>query len=650
MLCSIRRDKEVDVSLHSPPACGYTAPMSQEPREILRDTFGFEEFRPMQEAVIEAALSGRDLLAVMPTGGGKSLCYQVPALAKRGLSLVVSPLIALMRDQVAFLRELGVEALVLNSSLSSEQWSANADLVRDGAGRQDRATLLYLAPETLTSPRGRELLSGLPLSLVAVDEAHCISEWGHDFRPEYRVLGALRSAMPGTVWLALTATATERVRADIEAQLCLRTPARFVASFDRPNIFLEVRRRTRPVDQILELAAEFPSGSGIVYCFSRARAEEIAEGLSARGLSALPYHAGLDDRLRSSNQDAFIDDDVRVIAATTAFGMGIDKPDIRFVVHADLPKSVEQYYQEIGRAGRDGLPSRALLLYSYGDAIKIRSLLASAGSEGRAGGDRAETERSALVAEESLRSMLRFAETATCRRRAVLAHFGETYSRLNCASCDRCCGGGAQDEVDVTVQAYKLLSCVKRTGERFGAGHVADVLLGSKNERVLGLGHATLSTYGIGREWTKTQWIDLARQLVGSGYLERDEDYQVLSLTAKAYETFREKAPVRGILPPRGKEKGTGARSPQRTIGALAGAPTSGADAALERALRDFRKGLADKARVPPYVIFSDRTLRELVAVRPRDLESLRSVFGLGPVKIERYGAELLRVLGDDGV
>ncbi|HUW40215.1 MAG TPA: DNA helicase RecQ [Rectinemataceae bacterium] len=621
--------------------------MVAQPREILKDVFGFDEFRPLQEAVIETALAGTDLLAVMPTGGGKSLCYQVPALAKRGLSIVVSPLIALMRDQVAFLRELGVEALVLNSTLQPEEWAANAAVVRRGAGRDDRATILYAAPETLASPRGRELLAPLPVSILAVDEAHCVSEWGHDFRPEYRALGVLRDAMPDTTWMALTATATRRVRGDIEEQLRLRSPRRFVAGFDRPNIFLEVRRRAKPVEQILELAARYPEGSGIVYCFSRARAEEMARGLSERGLSARPYHAGLGDQVRAANQDAFIDDDIRVIAATTAFGMGIDKPDVRFVVHADLPKSIEQYYQEIGRAGRDGLGSHALLLYSYGDAVKIRALLAAgaaaaswpeedAGADGRD----AEARRNAMTAEASLRDMLRYAESSSCRRSAVLAHFDETYPGAGCGSCDRCAPGEAEAEADVTVQAYKFLSCVKRTGERFGAGHVADVLVGSKNERVLGLGHAALSTYGIGKEWTRSQWIDLSRQLVASGYLERDEEYQVLSLTPKSYETFRDKSPVRGVVPARGRDKAAGAaaaRPPARDAPA--------ADIRLERSLRELRKALADASRVPPYVIFSDRTLRELVSLRPGSSEELRSVFGLGPVKTERYGAELIAAI-----
>ncbi|MDP3178656.1 MAG: ATP-dependent DNA helicase RecQ, partial [Spirochaetaceae bacterium] len=410
--------------------------MSVKAREALREVFGYEGFRPLQEEIIDAVLSGDDALAVMPTGGGKSLCYQVPGLVMEargeGLVLVVSPLIALMREQVAFLRGLGARALLLNSTLTPEEWRANAEAARSGL-----ASLLYMAPETLASPRFRELLPSLRVGLLAVDEAHCISEWGHDFRPEYRMLGSLRASVRNAdgraPCLALTATATERVRRDIAGQLGLKarggaTHREFVAGFDRPNIQIEVRRRLKAVDQILDLASNFPEGTGIVYCFSRARAEDLAESLSAKGLSALPYHAGLPAELRAANQDAFIRDQVRVIAATTAFGMGIDKPDVRFVVHADLPKSLEQYYQEIGRAGRDGLPAKALLLFGYGDAMKIRALL-------RADIDDAEDDDGSPVgayergaaAETALEAMLRFAESPACRRAAILAHFGETY-------------------------------------------------------------------------------------------------------------------------------------------------------------------------------------------------------------------------------
>jgi ATP-dependent DNA helicase RecQ len=660
-------------------------PMAPRPSEILKSVFGYEGFRPMQEAVIEAVLSGEDALAVMPTGGGKSLCYQVPALILPGLTLVVSPLISLMRDQVAFLRELGLPALVLNSSLSPEEWGMNARAIRRlgrGLGRggqggsggdspgdpeagEEATKLLYLAPETLLSPRGRELLDGAPVRLIAVDEAHCISEWGHDFRPEYRALGGLREAFPEAPCLALTATATERVRADIKSALRLRPPAgavearEFVAPFDRPNIFLEAKLRADAAGQILELASRYPAGSGIVYCFSRARSEALAAELSARGLAALPYHAGLADEIRSGRQDAFVRDEFRVITATTAFGMGIDKPDVRFVAHADLPRSLEQYYQEIGRAGRDGLPAGALLLYSYGDAAKIRALL----------GDKEGAE--AEAAEASLREMLRYAESTRCRRARILAHFGERRAGLPCGSCDVCAPESAalvEAEEDVTVQAYKLLSCVKRTGERFGAGHVADVLVGSRNDRLLGLGHANLSTYGIGKEWPRDRWMELARALTRKGYLAKDEEFGVLRLTEKAYEAMRERKLVAAALPQarqsrkrRGAEPSLGAFEPRTAPGSPGAVPEAGSVAAgataagaatveeLAARLRSLRRRLAEEGRVPPYMIFPDRTLLELASKRPAGEAELLGVFGLGPVKVRRYGRALLEALREAG-
>ena len=637
---------------------------------ILKEVFGYNEFRPLQEEIIEAVSSGEDTLAVMPTGGGKSLCYQVPALAlgPDALVLVVSPLIALMREQVAFLRSLGVEARLLNSTLGPEEWRENA-----GAAARGEVRLLYLAPETLVSPRAAELLERATVDLLAVDEAHCISEWGHDFRPEYRALGDIRRRLrpresalnlPEFAYansgefarrsrvpcLALTATATKAVREDIVSQLGLVGAKSFVGSFDRPNIFLEVRRRTRAVDQVLELASEYPEGAGIVYCFSRARAEAFAADLSARGLSALPYHAGLPDEQRSANQDKFIRDEVRAICATTAFGMGIDKPDVRFLVHSDLPKSLEQYYQEVGRAGRDGLPARALLLFAYGDAMKIRSLLSDRGSD-------ASDYAKALAAEASLRGMLRYAEGSICRRSALLSHFGENYGREDCGSCDICVGTtDAAEEKDVTTQAYKFLSCVKRTGERYGAGHVVDVLLGSKNERVLGLGHAGLSTWGIGKEWTRGQWLDLSSQLLRKGYLAKNEEYGVLSLTCKTLSAFRDKTPISAFVPPRAVEgrSGLGARPGDSAASAHASgraeakmgtfAPGS-REAALETALRALRRRLAGDAKVPNYMIFSDRTLYDLIAQAPSDRAALLGIFGMGEVKARRYGSEILEAL-----
>ncbi|MBL8966393.1 MAG: DNA helicase RecQ [Spirochaetaceae bacterium] len=628
--------------------------MRDSPRAILKRVFGYDEFRPNQESVIEAVLAGRDVLAVMPTGGGKSLCYQIPGLAVEGLALVVSPLISLMRDQVAFLRELGAPAILLNSTLQPEEWRAGAAALRSG-----EAKILYAAPETILSPRGRELLAGLPVRLVAVDEAHCISEWGHDFRPEYRYLGGLREVFPEAPFLALTATATPRVRADIQAALRLVDPLLVVASFDRPELFLEARPRgpRGGLEEIAAFAAARPEESGIVYCFSRARAEEVAAYLEARGVAALPYHAGLPAETRARNQDAFIDDDVRVVAATTAFGMGIDKPDVRFVIHADLPKSLEQYYQEIGRAGRDGLPARCLLLYGYGDAVKMRALLASKGAGFEDEVDAEAGAAAAEAAEAALSAMLRYAESPRCRRVGLLAHFGEEYrpgaaggAARGCAACDACAPAEAsasstQAEEDLTTEAYKLLSCVKRSGERFGAGHVADVLIGSRGERVLELGHDKLSTYGIGREWTRSQWIDLARQLTRKGFLLREEEYGVLSLAPAAYEAFKERSPIFGTRPPRGKKEKAPAAAGSAG-GAEAAAMGPGGEG-LAAALRSLRKRLAAEGGVPPYVVFADRSLYDLVARRPRNEAELLEVFGMGAVKAGRYGAAILAAIAE---
>jgi len=619
--------------------------MSESALAVLKDVFGYDEFRPHQEAIIDAAAAGEDVLAVMPTGGGKSLCYQVPALAMGpgALVLVVSPLIALMREQVAFLRGLGVEAGLLNSTLSGDEWRASAEAAVRGELR-----LLYLAPETLASPRAEGLLAEAKVDLLAVDEAHCISEWGHDFRPEYRLLGGIRERLrprrgARVPCMALTATATRQVREDIAAQLGLREPKVVVAGFDRPNIYLEVRRRTRAVDQLVELASAYPEGSGIVYCFSRSRSEAMAADLSARGISALPYHAGLGDEVRAANQDAFIRDEVRVVCATTAFGMGIDKPDVRFVAHADLPKSLEQYYQEVGRAGRDGLPARALLLFGYGDAVKIRALTAGRG-EGEV------SEEQAAAAEASLRAMVRYAESAECRRATLLAYFGERYQARGdsgCGSCDICAPAdgapGRPEEIDVTEQALKLLSCVARTGERYGAGHVVDVLLGSRNERVLGLGHSKLSTWGIGKEWPRGSWLELAVQLARRGYLDKDEEYGVLRLTPMARSAFRDRPAIKAAMAPRA-ERSSEARSRGPSPGQPRSAPGSRA-AVLEERLRALRRRLAERDRVPNYMIFSDRTLYDLVDKEPADEASLLEIFGMGRIKASRFGAEILEAI-----
>jgi len=447
------------------------------PESILKTTFGYDTFRPLQREIIDNVLARRDSLAIMPTGGGKSLCYQIPALLFDGLTVVVSPLIALMKDQVEQMRAAGVPALFLNSTLSPEAYNENMDYVRRG-----QVKLLYVAPETLLTPRILGLLAELKVDCLTIDEAHCISEWGHDFRPEYRQLADVRRRYPEAVCLALTATATPRVRADITRSLGFKASNEFVASFNRENLFIEVTPKRDGEIQLTRFLERFKDQSGIIYCFSRRQVDELSDYLERRGYAVRPYHAGLDDDTRRRNQEAYIRDDVQMMVATIAFGMGINKPNVRFIVHYDLPKSIEGYYQEIGRAGRDGLPAHCLLLYSYGDVAKLRYFIDQ--KEG--------DERKAAV--EQLDAIVRYAEDErNCRRKPLLAYFGEKFSAEKCDSCDNC-NAEAPVLEDITLPAQKFLSCVARTGERFGAGHVADVLLGSKNERVLRLGHDQVST------------------------------------------------------------------------------------------------------------------------------------------------------------
>ncbi len=634
------------------------APHPDQAAQILKTVFGYDSFRPLQRDVIDTVLSRRDTLAVMPTGGGKSICYQVPALIFPGLTIVLSPLIALMHDQVASLEQAGVRAAVLNSSLSREEWAQNARLVASS-----EAKLLYLAPESLATDRVRELLAGARVDCVTVDEAHCISDWGHDFRPEYRALASAREAFPDAVFLALTATASARVRADIKKNLALSSPAEFIASFDRPNIYLEVRPKKNPVHQILAFLAERPRDSGIVYCFSRKQVDDVASELSSRGYAALPYHAGLADETRAANQERFLSDEAKIMVATIAFGMGINKPNVRFVIHFDLPKSLEQYYQEIGRAGRDGEDSTALLLYSYGDTKKIQFFMEELSA------------RDSRAAETHLAAMTDYAQSRTCRRAALLKWFGEAYTprgeaytasdASSYACCDVCDRAPAPD-ADVTVPAQKLLSCVARTGERYGAAYVIDVLLGSRQKRIVDNGHHRLSTWGIGKDVSKDDWFELSRLLVEAGYLAKSSDYGVLSLTRDARDALTDRSPI--LLPFAGDLTGTLTGS---LTNALGNSPSTGADdsvpgtgnalarkqarlkkpvssdadPALLSALRTLRRSLAEEASVPPFVVFSDKTLEELAVKRPATRDELLSVKGIGEVKADRYGEFIMRAI-----
>jgi ATP-dependent DNA helicase RecQ len=610
---------------------------------ILKNTFGYDTFRPLQREVIENVLAGKDTLAIMPTGGGKSLCYQIPALLFPGLTVVVSPLIALMKDQVEQLRANGVPALFLNSTLSFEEYQDNM-----GAIRRGEVKLLYVAPETLLTPRVFALLDAVRLDLLTIDEAHCISEWGHDFRPEYRQLVDVRRRYPRAICLALTATATPRVRSDIQSTLGFSQSDEFVASFNRENLYIEVLPKQDPVQQTLRLLERYRDQSGIIYCFSRKQVDELAAYLSQKGYSVRPYHAGLEDADRKANQEAFIREDVQLIVATIAFGMGINKPNVRFILHYDLPKSVEGYYQEIGRAGRDGLPAHCLLLYSYSDVAKLRYFInQKEGSERQ-------------VASRHLEAIVRYAEDeVTCRRKVLLAYFGESYpagpggnaggnaggiaggspagwdTAHKCGNCDNCT---APPPVftDITVPAQKFLSCVKRTGERFGAGHIVDVLRGSHSEKVTRYGHDQLTTYGIGTDLTEKQWMGLSRQLVQMGYLAQDGEYRTLSLTPKAWEALRSRNPILG-------QRLEAEDLPVKKVAAgLAGLKPNNALFAL---LRQKRKELADKNGVPPYVIFSDRTLVEMASLFPQSPESLITISGVGQAKLRQYAGVFLEVI-----
>ncbi len=587
---------------------GYTSPMPS-PASILKETFGYDTFRPLQQEIIENALAQKDTLAIMPTGGGKSLCYQIPSLLFDGLTVVVSPLISLMKDQVEQLRAFGVPALFINSTLSPQEYQQNIDDVKRGAVK-----LLYVAPETLLTPKILSLLDSVQVDCLTIDEAHCISEWGHDFRPEYRQLVEVRKRFPKAVCLALTATATSRVRQDIRNTLKFSTTNEFVASFNRENLYIEVIRKREPVSQVIGIINRYKDQSGIIYCFSRKQVDELAAYLASKGYSVRPYHAGLEDAERKRNQELFIRDDVQIIVATIAFGMGINKPNVRFVIHFDLPKSIEGYYQEIGRAGRDGLPAHCALLYSYSDAAKINYFI-----------DQKEGEEK-RVAIEHLNAIVRFAEDElTCRRKPLLNYFGESYEADNCSNCDNCTSAPTA-LTDITIFAQKFLSCVKRANEKFGAGHIADILLGSKNEKVMRWEHDKLSTYGIGGELTKKQWMHIARQLTSMGYLKQEGEYHTLSLTSKAMETLKKREPVFGVVQEAGRARIKGQRTDVEY------------NRELFEILRAKRKELADGERVPPYVIFSDKALVEMAAYYPRNESAMMKITGVGKVKWKQYG------------
>ncbi|MFC6487101.1 DNA helicase RecQ [Nitratireductor sp. GCM10026969] len=594
--------------------------MSQ-PLHILKTVYGYEAFRGRQEEVISHVLAGRNAFVLMPTGGGKSLCYQIPGLCRPGLGIVVSPLIALMADQVAALRQAGVRAAVMNSTQAFQERADVWRAIGDGA-----LDLLYVAPETLLKPETLERLSQIRLSLIAIDEAHCLSQWGHDFRPEYRRLDCLVSHFPDTPRIALTATADAPTRGEILEHLRISAEDSFVAGFDRPNIRYAIAEKDSPRKQMLSFLERFKGESGIIYCLRKRTTEEIAAFLNERGFTALAYHAGLDKAVREANQTRFQREEGLIIVATTAFGMGIDKPDVRFVLHLDLPGSIEAYYQETGRAGRDGLPAEALLLYGYDDIALRRRFI----DESEAPEQRKRMER------QKLDALLGLTETGRCRREMLLDYFGDAHAR--CGNCDNCEAPPAL--FDATVSALKALSCIYRTGERFGQAYIVSVLLGAEDERIARFGHDRISTYGIGSEHDARQWRSILRQLVAHGLVSVDlAGHGGLSISQKGRDFLREKPQLmlRGPKQRQRKDKSAAAR-------AASGAVPAEAQALFE-ALREKRLELARAQGVPPYVIFHDKTLAEIAAARPADRQALSAISGIGAAKLERYGDVFLNVV-----
>ncbi len=580
----------------------------------LKEIFGFSSFNPFQEEIIKTVLDKKDCLAVLPTGSGKSLCYQLPAIISKGVTIVISPLISLMKDQVMQINELGPFAILLNSALTRKQYNENLSLLRQG-----KAKLLYVAPETLVKESLIDLLSTLSITCFTVDEAHCISEWGHDFRPEYRQLARIRSQFTNVPCLALTATATSRVRQDIKRSLGLNKARDYIASFDRPNLFLEVKEKDNPFKQLKTFLKKFSDQSGIIYCFSRKQTDTLTEKLDSLGYSVRSYHAGLTDKTREENQSLFIRDDVKIIVATVAFGMGINKPDVRFVVHFDLPKNIESYYQEIGRAGRDGLTAHCLLFLGYGDIGKIHYLI-----------DQKYTEAERRIAKIHLSTMVQFAESRSCRRLPLLSYFEDTYNEKNCNTCDNCVSGKNDEAKDLSIEAQKFMSCMIRTGEMFGMAYIIDVLRGSKAEKILNNKHDALSTYGIGNEHSKKAWQQLARQLIQQGIIFQDPQYGSLKLAAKSWEILKSETIFMGHMDI--KEKPAGKKKKAYNY------DNPDYDRVLFKRLKEKRKEIADSIDMPPYIVFPDKSLIQMSDIKPTSLSEMRTIHGVGEKKFDTYG------------
>ncbi len=594
--------------------------MLDQAQRILKDVFGYDAFRGNQAAIIERVASGGDALVLMPTGGGKSLCYQVPALLREGLTVVVSPLIALMEDQVATLDELGVPAVALNSMLEADAQREIAERIR-----RKEIKLLYLAPERLVQPRMLAFLQRLEIALFAIDEAHCVSQWGHDFRPEYLQLGQLAELFPQVPRIALTATADKRTREEIVRRLHLQDAERFLSSFDRPNIFYRILPKDQPRKQLLGFLAERRGDAGIVYCLSRKKVEEVAEFLCAQGFPALPYHAGLSNELRGYHQKRFLNEEGLIMVATIAFGMGIDKPNVRFVAHLDLPKSLEAYYQETGRAGRDGLPADAWMAYGLQDVVFLKQMLAN--SEG--------DEQHKRVELHKLDAMLALCEETRCRRQALLAYFDEVLDQP-CGHCDNCIDG--VQTWDATEPARQALSAIYRSGQRYGVGHLVDILLGKDNEKIKSFGHQQLSVFGVGKALSEGEWRTLFRQLVARGLADVDlEGFGGLRLSESCRPLLRGdvRLELRREIPSKAAKSGA---SPASSL-------VRGEERETWETLRALRRKLAEEHGVPPYVIFPDATLLEMLRSNPRSLADMARVSGVGARKLERYGQAFLDAL-----
>lgn len=604
-------------------------------QEILKDIFGYDSFRPLQLEIIKNLLAGKDTLAIMPTGGGKSLCYQIPALIFKGITIVVSPLISLMQDQVSSLKENGVPAEFLNSSLEFSEYLETVKKLKDG-----EIKIVYVSPEGLASDKMMGIFHecSMPINCITIDEAHCVSEWGHDFRPDYLSISNVRKHFPNAVCLALTATATASVQQDIIKNLQLYRPTVFTASFNRKNIFLEVKPKKNALSQVIECIEKHKDESGIIYCFSRKSVDELTMKLHNEGYSVLNYHAGLSDIQRTKNQNLFIKDKVRIIVATVAFGMGINKPNVRFVIHYDMAKSLEEYYQEIGRAGRDGLESHALLLYSPGDIHKIRFFFNEA----------ADPEKS----ERLLQGMINYAKARTCRRRALLSYFGENFSGAD-TSADECCdicAAGPVNLTDVTIPSQKLMSCIFRLKQHYGAAYVIDVLLGSKQKRIMENHHNELSTWGIGKELEKTDWFELTDLLIETGYILKVGEYNVLAVSKMGALALTNRTQIK--LPVQLNFKNIINAPKQKPSFVLHKKNEflknlSEKDTELYNAIKQWRNSTAEKENIAPYMIFGDKTIEELVEKKPASEKELLSVFGIGTVKAEKIGSPVLRIIGN---